>query len=148
MKPKRNPPKPPKKAARGYSKHNLTPTIRKIQAKGLKALDQRSALALAMKKLRGELTTDLGGEESLSAQQKKLIDESIKKVVLLDSIDTWLFQQPAILNKRTKSLFPIVTQRMVIADSLMRVLKELGLTKVAKQISLQDYLNNKGSQQP
>jgi hypothetical protein len=149
MKAKRNPPKPPKKVARGYQQHKLTPFIKAVKHKGFKALDQRSALALAMKKLRAELMADLGGEESLSAGQKKLIEDAVKKVVLLESIDAWIFAQPSLINKRTMSLRPIVLQRATLSDSLMRCLRELGLEKKVKAVDLQSYINNQsGSQQP
>jgi hypothetical protein len=148
MKAKRNPPKPPKKVARGYQQHKLTPVLRRIKQKGLKALDQRSKLALGMKKLRAELMADLGGEEGLSAGQKKLIEDAVKKVVLLESIDAWIFAQPSLINKRTMSLRPIVLQRATLSDSLMRCLRELGLAKKAKAVtSIQDYINQAGSVQ-
>lgn len=149
MKAKRNPPKSPNKTKRGYQAHGLTPALKAIKKKGLNALDQRSRLALGMKKLRGELMADMGGEETLSAGQRKLIEDCVKKMVMLESIDAWLFSQPwALINKRSASLRPIVLQRATLSDSLLRCLRELGLEKKAKAIDLQSYINSQGSQQP
>lgn len=91
---------------RGYQKHRLTPVLKAVKKRGLSAIDQRSSLAKATAKLRSELVTDLGGEENLSVQQHKLVDEFLKRFVMLESIDEWIFTQPALMNKRTKSLIP------------------------------------------
>jgi hypothetical protein len=150
MKPKKKPTKSASKPKRGYSKHGLTPALKAIKRKGLSAIDQRSRLAKATSKLRSELVSDLGGQENLSSQQTKLIDEFIVRHLMVESIDCWLFQQPSLIDRRHRALWPMVLQRMTIADGLVRVLKELGLERKAKAIpDLQSYLNNQsGSQQP
>jgi hypothetical protein len=129
--------------------HGLTPALNAIKKKGLNALDKRSKLALGMKKLRAEMMSDLGGEETLSAGQRKLIEDCVKKMVMLESIDAWLFSQPwALINKRSASLRPIVLQRATLSDSLLRCLRELGLEKKVPTINLQAYLAGQGSNQP
>ena len=149
MKPKRKPIKRQRTAQGRYQSHNLTPVLKGIKRKGLGAIDQRSSLAKETKKLRSELVTDLGGEESLSIQQHKILDEFIKRFVMLESIDAWLFKQDSLINKRSKLLWPIVLQRSGIADGMVRVLRELGLERKAKQIpDLQTYINQAGSAQP
>jgi hypothetical protein len=148
MKPKKKPTKSALKPKRGYQKHNLTPVIKAVKSKGLSALDQRSTIAKAAGKLRRELFTDLGGEESLSIQQKTLIEDAIKRVVILQSIDAWLFQQESLIDRRHRALWPIVPQRATIADGLIRCLRELGLAKVAKNVpSIQSYIDQAGSVQ-
>jgi hypothetical protein len=149
MKAKKKPTKSASKPKRGYQKHNLTPALQVIKQHGLGAIDKRSQLAKATGKLRSELVADLGGQENLSSQQTKLIDEFIVRHLMVESIDGWLFSQPAILNKRSKSLFPIVLQRMTIADGMIRCLEKLGLERKAKQVpSIQDYINQAGGNQP
>lgn len=139
MKPKTKKVMPP---VRGYQKHQLTPILKAVKRKGLGAIDQRSSLAKATGKVRLELISDLGGAENLSVQQHKLVDEFIKRFVMLESIDAWIFTQPALMNKNRKTLYPIVIQRMTIGDGMVRCLRELGLEKKAKAVSLADYLNN------
>jgi hypothetical protein len=78
-----------------------------------------------------------------------VVDEFIKRFVMLESIDAWLFTQPQLLNKNRKTLYPIVIQRMTIGDGMLRCLRELGLERKAKQIpDIQDYLKQNGSNQP
>lgn len=137
-----------KTAARSYTQHGLTTLIHNVRRQGLGAVDQRSSLAIAAKKLRSQLATDLGGENALSVQQCKLIDEFIKRFVMIESIDSWLFAQPYLVNKRTKALYPVMMQRMQIADGMIRCLKELGLKRQAKAIpDLQDYLKQQASEE-
>jgi len=134
------------KAPRSYQKHQLTPLLKTLKQGGLGAIDQRSALARETAKLRSEIIRDLGGEENLSAQQLAVVKEFTKRSVMVESIDAWIFTQPSLLNKRTRSLYPIVVQRQVIADGMIRCLERLGLERRAKQIpSLQDYLSQKGT---
>lgn len=119
-----------------------------MKHKGIRAIDQRSQLALWIKKQRRELFADLGGEESLSSQQRKLVEDVIKRLVMIETLDNWIFRQPSIINGRTRSLHPLVLQRMSIADGMVRCLEKLGLEKKAKAISLADYLNNQPGGQP
>ncbi len=134
---------------RNYQKHQFTPLIKGLKKNGLGAIDQRSALAKEIGKHRSELVADLGGEENLSVQQHKIVDEYLKRYVMLETIDGWIFTQPSLLNKRTRSLYPIVLQRQTIADGMIRCLERLGLQRKAKKIpSIQDYIKQSGSNQP
>jgi hypothetical protein len=90
---------------------------------------------------RGEVEQDLGGPESLSAQQHTVLDIAMRTKLVLDSTDYWLVKQASLVDKRHKQLFPIVQQRAALADSLLRQLSALGLGRKAKHVqSLSDYL--------
>ena len=99
---------------------------------GSRAIDGRSSLSYALKKWRRELVNDLGGEDNISVQQAALIDLTVKSKLLLDSIDAWLLVQPTLINKRKKSLLPVVLQRQQLADGFARYLSQLGLERKAK----------------
>jgi hypothetical protein len=43
------------------------------------------------------------------------------KKILLDSIDTWLFTQPSLVNSRKRSVIPVVLQRQALKALLKRV---------------------------
>jgi hypothetical protein len=134
---------------RSYQKHQLTPLIKAFKNRRMGALDRRTSLAKATAKLRSELVGDCGGTEALSVQQDKIVDEFIKRFVMLESIDAWIFTQPSLINRRTRALYPIIVQRQTIADGMIRCLDRLGLERKAKQIpSLQDYLSQNGGNQP
>jgi len=79
----------------------------------------------------------------LSIQQLCLIDTIMKTKLLLDSVDNFLLRQTNLVNKRKKSLYSVVVQRGVLADSLLRHLSALGLEKKAKDGgSLRDLLES------
>ncbi len=108
------------------------------------ALDRRTKAARELLRWRAELVTDLGGEEAVTTQQLAVIDLSVRTKLLLDSVDAWLLTQPSLINKRKKSLLPVVQQRQHLADSLSRYMAQLGLERRAKPaLSLADYIATK-----
>jgi hypothetical protein len=53
-------------------------------------------------------------------------------------------EQPSLVNHRRRSLLPVVRERTALADSLARLLGQLGLERKAKAIpALADYLKSK-----
>ena len=63
--------------------------------------------------------------------------------IMLDSVDNWILGQPTLINSRKKTIVSVVQQRQTIADGLRAVLKDLGIKRAAKEISLQDYVKEK-----
>jgi hypothetical protein len=92
---------------------------------------------------RSELVADLGGEDNISAQERTIVDLCVKHKVMLDSIDAWLLAQKSLVNMRKRALFPVVLQRNTLQDSLVRNLQVLGIKRIVKTVSLQDYVREK-----
>jgi hypothetical protein len=105
----------------------------RIKLRGFSAIDRRTAAAREHLALRRELANALGGEAHLPPQQRKRIDLAARASLLLDHIDAWLFQQPRLVNARTKAVLPILVQRQAIADHLTRLLDKLGLDRVPQK---------------
>jgi hypothetical protein len=61
---------------------------------------------------------DLGGEATVSTQQLAIVELACRTKILVDSVDTWLFAQPSLTNRRNRSLLPVMLQRQQLADSL------------------------------
>jgi hypothetical protein len=118
----------------------LKRAIDEVASRGRKVVDMRTRLGKELMRWRGELEADLGGPEQLSTQQQALIDISMRTKLLLDSVDAWLLRQPNIIDKRRRQLYPIVQQRTALADALARYLGTLGISRVARQAKLSDYL--------
>lgn len=113
----------------------------KVSVKGLKALDHRSAGYRALMEWKSDLLRDLGGEESLTAQEKLLVELVTRQKVLLDSIDQWLFKQRSIVNGKKRVLYSVVAQRNALQNSLVNSLDRLGLKRREKRVeSLAEYL--------
>ena len=61
------------------------------------AISGRTWLGRTMRDWRGDLVSDLGGEDGLSTQQKALVDVATRTKVMLDQIDNG---GPAATNRR------------------------------------------------
>lgn len=71
---------------------------------------------------------NLGGKDAISTQQEALIDLACKSKLLLDSVDTWLLSQPSLINKRKRTLLPVVLQRQTLADGLAAISASWGFS--------------------
>ena len=123
-------------------KHGLTTLLAATAKLGARAIDGRSSLGYALRKWRRELVNDLGGDDNISTQKSALIDLAVKSKLLIDSVDVWLLAQPSLVNKRKKSLLPVVLQRQTLADGFARYLSQLGLDRKVKTRTLHDILND------
>ena len=73
-------------APRAYSRHGLNVVKARVKVRGLAAIDMRTAAAQALVAWRCELLSDLGGEESVSAQQMALVDMAVRTRLYVDSL--------------------------------------------------------------
>lgn len=140
------PQSPPQTRKRSYAKHGTT-ALRKA-LKGARTIDKRTRVGKALAAWRADLIRDLGGAPALSTQQLALVELAVRTKLILDSIDTWLLSQPTLINKRSRSVLPVVRERTQLADSLARTLNQLGLARVAadEPTSLASYLKAKAKQ--
>ncbi len=128
------------------SRHGLNRAMVHIKLRGLQGIDRRTSAARGLLQWRAQLIVDLGGVENISSQKAALVDLAARTKALLDHADSWLLGQGSIINKRKKSLLPVVMQRQTLCDSLARLLAQLGLERQAKPIpALKDYIEAKGS---
>jgi len=52
----------------------------------------------------------------------------------MDSIDAWIMAQLSLVQTRRKSILPVLRERQALADSLARLLGQLGLQRRAKDV--------------
>ena len=130
-----------RKSCREYRIHGHYMLKRAVMSLGHRAIDGRTETGKALAKWRADLIRDLGGDAS--TQELALVDLAVKSKLLLDSIDTWLLTQPTLINKRKKSVLPVVRERQQLADGLARYLTMLGVERRSKEVSLQDYVKSK-----
>jgi hypothetical protein len=111
---------------------------------GLACIDKRTLAAQALLSWKRSLIQDLGGEWAISAQQEALIEMVTRTRLLLEHLDSFLLGQPSLVNKKRRSAYPVLAQRQHLVDSLARMLGQLGLKKLPKDIgNLEDYLKEK-----
>ncbi|MDN5943115.1 MAG: hypothetical protein L0H94_14640 [Nitrospira sp.] len=123
--------------------HGLTTLKRAVKALGSRVLDRRTSTARALSRWRAELIADLGGVQTISTQQRAVIDLCCANKLLLDSLDVWLLQQPSLVNHRKKSVVPVLLQRTQLADALAKYLGQLGMARKARPTkTLSELLQN------
>lgn len=115
--------------------------------RGLAPLDRRTRVGKAVHAWKDELLQDLGGIENISTQQLSIVDLATRTKVLLDSVDAWLLRQDGVINRRKRSLYPIVRERQQLADSMAKYMQMLGLERRQRPTeSLESYVARKYGQ--
>ena len=133
----------PRKPKREYRKSGLFTIRRQLIDLGSRAIDGRSSVGVALRKWKADLIRDLGGKDSISTQQETLIELAARSKIMLDSVDAWILGQPSLINYRKKTILSVVQQRQSIADGLTRIMKDLGLERRSKEVTLNDYIQER-----
>ncbi len=141
----------PSKQKRDYMQHGQNTIKKALRQYATKEewLDSLGEVGQALREWQRAIICDLGGEDSISAMQRSIIELATKTHLLLHSVDQYLLEQKSLVNKRRRQLFPIVSQRQQLADSLARYMQQLGLKKQAKQhVDLASFLQNGHHDEP
>jgi hypothetical protein len=118
--------------------------VAELAERGHALVADSSELGKALGQWRMELVADLGGKDAVSSQQGVILDLAVRTKLMLDSIDAWLLTRPSLVNKSKGILFPVVTQRQALADSLAKYMGMLGLERRTKlPMDLPSYLEKK-----
>lgn len=120
---------------RGYQKHGLYRLKAAVKDLGSRMIDRRTKTGRALAAWRGDLAADLGGVAALSMQQQALLGEAVKLKLMLDSIDAWLLAQPSLVDRRKRSLLPIVRERLTLVSQLQSLLRDLGLERKTREVA-------------
>jgi hypothetical protein len=129
--------KHPRPNSKGHMRgltHGLTVLKHAVNGLGNRVIDRRTVTGKALARWRKDLIADLGGD--VSTQQSTIVDLAVKSKLLLDSIDVWLLTQESLVNKRKRSLIPVVKERQSLADGLAKYMAMLGLERRAKSKTL------------
>src|SRR5689334_18458577 len=88
------------KGNQNAKKHTLPAARRALKEFGLRAIDGRSTVGVAIREFRTDITADLGGIDVLSVQEKTIVDILIREKLMLDSIDAWILDRPSLINSK------------------------------------------------
>lgn len=87
------------------------------------------------------MSLTLGGEAAVSAQQVALVEIATRTKLYIDHLDAFLMEQHSLVNAKRKAVLPALRERQSLADSLARILGQLGLERrQAPPKSLEQYL--------
>ena len=137
-----NPRKTKRDSSRNATKHGLNSMKTSLKVLGNRAIDRRTKYGRALYVWRGKLIDDMGGEHTVTAAQLQVIDSAIKTKLMLDSVDAYILELgDKIINKRNRCLYPVVQQRSVLANDMLRFLSALGLERRAASVpTLESYI--------
>lgn len=91
-----------------------------------KRLDGRSAVAVAVRNFKAQVTADLGGD--LSRAQTVILEGAAQKLVLRDTLADYIFRLQGLVTRK-RQLAPVVLHFLQVSDSLARDLERLGLER-------------------
>jgi hypothetical protein len=126
------------------SRHGFKSLKSRVMVQGLSVIDRRSLAARALLDWKQSLIEDLGGPAGISTQKETLVELVVRTRLLVENIDSFILAQPSLVNKKRRSIYPIVRERQHLVDSLARMLGQLGLQRMPKDMgSLADYLEER-----
>jgi hypothetical protein len=126
------------------SRHGLTALKVAVKVRGLNAIDGRTAAAQGLFAWRRELLAALGGAEHVSPQKIAIVDLCVRTKLYVDHLDAFLMGRESLVNKKKCAIIPALRERQQLADSLARLLTQLGLERVAAPVEdLQTMLARK-----
>ena len=108
-----------------------------------------SPLERTVRGWRDEILEDLGGNTA-SAAKRAVLDAAVGSKIILSSLDSFLFALAGsgrgLVNRRGRYAYRIVSDRMRVADSLVKQLSTLGLDRQERPpIDLSTYLAQRRS---
>jgi hypothetical protein len=108
-----------------------------------------SPVERAARDWRQQVLDDLGGLDAVSATRRALLDAATGSMILLASLDAYVFElagQGGLANRKHRRVFPVVLDRMRVADGLARQLQTLGLDRQERPpVDLSTYLAQRRS---
>ena len=135
-----------RQGSRSYQRHGLGTLKRAVTELGGRAIDGRSALGRALASWRTDLIQDLGGPDAVSTQQAAMVDLAVRTKLLVDSVDAFVLGMNSPINKRRRSLYPVVRERQALVSQLQSLLRDLGLERRVKAVpDLAAYVAAKSS---
>jgi hypothetical protein len=146
---------PQNQARRAYHQHGQGIVSRALPHLMERVLDPGlsetvlSPVERAARDWRQQVLDDLGGLPAVSATRRALLDAATGSMILLASLDAYVFElagQGGLANRKHRRVFPVVLDRMRIADGLARQLQTLGLDRQERPaIDLTTYLAQRRS---
>jgi hypothetical protein len=116
---------------RHRTQHGLYAMRRTLSTLTTARLDGRSAIAVAVRQFKADVSADLGGD--LSRAQQTILEDAAQSWVIRQSLDDYIARQPSLVTKK-RTLLRIVSERMRVADHLAKQLDRLGLERKPKTV--------------
>lgn len=111
-----------------------------LYARDAGRMDLRTRRDRALVTTMAAIEADLGGPEALSAQKRVILESVRRKLKNVLKVDEYLDDR-SIIDKRRRSLIPVVREQIQLLESIRRDLIDLGLERRNREpLSLREYL--------
>jgi hypothetical protein len=107
----------------------LTRVLRKVP---LNTIDGRSQVGCALRKIKDELVSQMGGPDVVTPVLSYLIDEVAKKIVITQAVGEYILRQDTLVQEG--SLVGVVEQHDRLQRTLVMMLQTLGLERRVKPV--------------
>jgi hypothetical protein len=136
------PAKPWEKRSTGAPKGNRNAKKAGLYGRDAGHVDMRTRLDKATVATIAAIEADLGGREELSAQKLVILESIRRRLKIVLKVDEFIDGR-LIVDKKKRSLIPVVQQQMSTLESIRRDLVDLGLERFKKPEPLEDYLKRR-----
>jgi hypothetical protein len=126
----------PPKGSTNAKKHGHYSRKAALMQIGFDGIDKRTAAGRELALRREAIYMDLGGKVTVSQIKSDLVERYMRLCILIDSLDSWLFAQPTLINKRKRTLLPIVRERAQLEDTALRLANAIGLERRTKSVDI------------
>jgi hypothetical protein len=76
-----------------------------------------------------------------------LVEKAVVQKLIVDSLDAYVLQMASLVNKRHRTLWPVVRERAVQVALLQSLLRDLGLERKVKDVEdLDSYLRERAAE--
>jgi hypothetical protein len=108
----------------------LTRVLRTVK---LDTIDKRSQVGCALRRLREDLVSQLGGPEEVTPALAILIEQAAIKAVIVKAVGEHILKQECPV--RRDALVPVVLQHDTLQKTLALLLEKIGLERRAKPVA-------------
>lgn len=135
------------KRRRSYRKSGIYTLRKAVQVLGSPALPtKRTALGRELRAWRDSLVADLGGPGAVSTQQVAPIEKAVTQKLVCDSLDAYVLAMGSLVDRRHRTLWPIVRERAAQVNLLQSLLRDLGLQRKPAPVPiLAEYIAQKAA---
>src|SRR3989442_6437746 len=107
---------------RNRLRHGLYTMQKAVTVLGSRVLPAKSTpLGRELRKWRDSLVADLGGADAVSTQQLAIVEKAVTQKLICDSLDAYVLQMASLVNKRHRTLWPVVKERAAQVALLQRL---------------------------
>jgi hypothetical protein len=115
--------------ARKHGANRLKVVLKDV---GIAGISRQTTLGRELARRQAQIEKDAGGKENISLVKQDLIERYLRTILLIETIDNWIFQQRTIVRKR--ALYPVVIERTRLVDCSLRLAQAIGLDRQAVRV--------------